>query len=215
MARRSDHTREQLYQMALAAARKIVAKEGLRGLTTRRIAAKIGYSPGTLYQLFADLDDLVLRLNGTTLDALYAACKDVGFDAGTEDALQTLANIYIRFVGESPKLWAAVVEYGSPQGKATPVWYSERIRSLIGLAERALSSMYSPDDTGRKNRDAHILWAGLYGIASLQSAQKLPSNVTAQELVRTLVTTYVAGLRAASGGTSVEEVRAAASAHDR
>ena len=44
MARRSDHTREQLHRMALAAARAIVTKEGLRGLSTRRIAKKLGYS---------------------------------------------------------------------------------------------------------------------------------------------------------------------------
>jgi AcrR family transcriptional regulator len=199
--------------MALSAARKIVAKEGLRGLTTRRIAAKIGYSAGTLYQLFADLDDLVVHLNGKTLDALFAASKDVNFEAGIEATLQNLANIYIRFVGENPKLWTAVVEHNPPQGKETPAWYSGRIRSLLELAERALSPMYSPEDTERKNRDAHILWAGLYGIASLESARKLPSNVTAQELVRTLVTTYVAGLRAASGVTGDVGARAAMPGH--
>ncbi len=201
--------------MALVAARKIVAKEGLRGLTTRRIANKIGYSAGTLYQLFADLDDLIMHLNGRTLDALFAACEDVSFAAGTEDALHNLANIYIRFVGDNPKLWAAVVEHNPPQGKETPAWYSERIRSLLALAERALSPAYSPGETERKNRDAHILWAGLYGIASLETARKLPSNVTAQELVRTLVTTYVAGLRAASDARSDGEARATGSAHDR
>ena len=199
--------------MALAAARKIVAKEGLRGLTTRRIAAKIGYSPGTLYQLFADLDDLIVHLNGRTLEALFAASKDVGFEAGPEAALRNLADIYIRFVGENPKLWAAVVEHNPPQGKETPAWYGGRIRSLLELAERALSPMYPPGDTERKNRDAHVLWAGLYGLASLESARKLPSNVTAQELVRTLVTTYVAGLRVASVAANAEKARAAASEH--
>ncbi len=32
MARRSDHSREELYDMALEAARQIAEKEGLRGL---------------------------------------------------------------------------------------------------------------------------------------------------------------------------------------
>ena len=44
--------------MAMAAAREIAEKEGLRGLTARRIAREIGYTVGTLYNLFDNLDDL-------------------------------------------------------------------------------------------------------------------------------------------------------------
>ena len=47
MARRSDHSREELYDLALSAAREIAEAEGLRGLTARRIAEKIGYTPGS------------------------------------------------------------------------------------------------------------------------------------------------------------------------
>ena len=35
--------------MAMAAAREIAEVEGLRGVTARRVAARIGYSAGTLY----------------------------------------------------------------------------------------------------------------------------------------------------------------------
>ena len=73
MARRNDHSREELYQLALGAARDIAEAEGLRGLTARRIAAEIGYSVGTLYNVFVNLDDLIIHLNGSTLDQLYKA----------------------------------------------------------------------------------------------------------------------------------------------
>ena len=73
MARRSDHTREELRRMALDAARAIIESDGLRALSTRRLAKAIGYTPGTLYQLFEDLDDLIIEVNVETLDALHAA----------------------------------------------------------------------------------------------------------------------------------------------
>ena len=60
MGRRADHSRDELFEMALSAAREIAEEDGLGGLTARRIAAKIGYSAGTLYNLFDDLDDLAL-----------------------------------------------------------------------------------------------------------------------------------------------------------
>src|SRR5262245_29039349 len=102
MARRSDHTREELYKLALDAARKIVGKEGLRGLSTRRVAGEIGYTAGTLYQLFDDLDDLIMRLNGTTLDALYSMCGEVSPSGDPGMALKELANRYIDFVAKNP-----------------------------------------------------------------------------------------------------------------
>ena len=52
MGRRADHSRDELFKMAVEAATKIVAKQGVRMLSTRRIAARMGYSAGTLYQLF-------------------------------------------------------------------------------------------------------------------------------------------------------------------
>ena len=56
--------------MALDAAWTIAESEGYRGLTVRNIAEKIGYVPGTLYNVFDNLDDLVLQLRGETLNAL-------------------------------------------------------------------------------------------------------------------------------------------------
>ena len=71
MARRADHSREELCEIAMQAAERIVETDGLRALTARNVADAIGYSPGTLYNLFANLDELILQLNGRTLDALH------------------------------------------------------------------------------------------------------------------------------------------------
>ena len=59
MARRSDHSRDELKALILDCAREIAEEEGLRGLTARRIATEIGYAPGTIYNLFSNLDDLI------------------------------------------------------------------------------------------------------------------------------------------------------------
>jgi AcrR family transcriptional regulator len=61
MARRSDHSRDELYNLAMTAARDIVRREGMAALTARGLATAIGYSPGTLYNLFDSLDELALQ----------------------------------------------------------------------------------------------------------------------------------------------------------
>ncbi len=91
MARRSDHSREQLADMALAAAAALAERDGLRGVTARGIAREIGYTVGTLYNVFDNLDDLLRHMNAATMDALYEHVTAEPIDADPERALRGLA----------------------------------------------------------------------------------------------------------------------------
>jgi len=195
MARRSDHSREELHQLALQAAQAIVKKSGLRRLSTRRIAQKMGYTPGTLYQLFADLDDLVLQLNAKTLDELYEKCREVDFSKGPEVVLKDLADKYMEFVGTAPRLWSAIFEHSPPEKRNLPAWYRERVQNLLSLAEKALLPLF-PADPQRRFHEACVLWSGLYGITSLAGAEKLSETEDPGAMVESLIRNYLAGLRA-------------------
>ena len=59
--------------MALDAARELTAERGLKNLTTRKVAERVGYTVGTLYQVFQDADDMIEQMNGETLARLYKA----------------------------------------------------------------------------------------------------------------------------------------------
>ena len=195
MARRSDHSRPELTRMALDAARRIVDKDGLRGLSTRQVAKAIGYSAGTLYQLFDDLDDLIVHLNAETLDGLLEACGDVDLTAEPEAALEALATRYLRYVSRHRELWNAVIEHHLPKERPLPAWYHARTNKLLGLVDAALSTLIKSDGKVRMH-EARVLWASLYGIASLAGSVKLAKTETAEALVRSLTVNYVAGLRA-------------------
>ena len=201
MARRSDHTRSELRRMALDAARDIIGQDGLRGLTTRRLAKAIGYTPGTLYQLFDDVDALIVEINMETLDALYARCHDVDFSVGPEAALMELAARYAAFTAENPRLWNALFEFSLPEGRNLPKQHTIRIVRLLGLAERALAPLF-PDDPAGTAHEAAVLWSCLYGIVSLAASDKLTATETAEAVLHSLVTNYVAGLRFRLGKTA-------------
>ena len=76
MGRRSTHTPEQLRQLILDAAQSIIETNGLAGLSAREIARRIGYSPGTIYNVFQNLDDVVLHIEARVLDALDERLTD-------------------------------------------------------------------------------------------------------------------------------------------
>ena len=196
MARRSDHSRDELRRMALEASKKILTKQGLRGLSTRRIAARMGYSAGTLYQIFDDFDDLILQVNAATLDGLSEFCVGVDFAAGPEVALQDLASRYIEYVGRNRGLWNAMFEHNLPEGRTAPVWYVERTQRLLGLGERAIEPLFRPGEEKLRRHEANVLWSGLYGIALLAAAKKLPLGESPQLMVQSLIRNYIEGLKA-------------------
>ena len=68
MGRRSTHSPQQLRELILDAAQEIIDVHGLAGLSAREIARRIGYSPGTIYNMFDNLDDCLLYTSPSPRD---------------------------------------------------------------------------------------------------------------------------------------------------
>lgn len=194
MGRRADHSRGELHELFLDAATALVDREGLAGLSARSVARAIGYSVGTIYNLFEDLDDLTWQLNGRTLDALQAHLAGAARDVAPEARVRQLAQSYLDFVSARPRRWAAVLEMRPREGGEPPGWYRDRIRGLFDLAEDALAAHFPAGESAARRRSAHVLWAGLSGIALLIETASLPADTDPADLVASLVDTHLAGI---------------------
>jgi len=196
MGRRSTHTPEQLRQLILDAAQAIIETNGLAGLSAREIARRIGYSPGTIYNMFQNLDDVVLHVEARVLDALDQRLSAIPHTGSPEDRVYKLAETYLAFTSERPKLWNLLFEHYMPGGADTPPWYQEKLERLMSRVEDAMAPLFAPEDVQARQRSARVLWAGVHGITSLSTANKL-SNVTTEAaayLVKDLIQNYLAGL---------------------
>jgi len=177
--------------MALDAAREIVRKEGLAALTTRKIAKAIGYTVGTLYQIFKCADDLIEQMNAETLDELYDLCQQIDFGAGPARSLTDLAERYFSYASENPRLWNAVFESRPADGRQRQASYQASVRRLMGLVERAIDPLFGPDDKQNRLHEARVLWASFYGISALSSEDLLNKEESVAEMVGTLIEIYV------------------------
>lgn len=197
MGRRSTHTPDQLRQLILDAAQAIIEDAGLAGLSAREIARRIGYSPGTIYNMFKNLDDVVLHVEARVLEALDARLQGVLAQPGSPpERVRKLAQTYLEFTHEKPRLWNLLFEHYMPGNAETPAWYQDRLEGLLLRVEEAMKPMFPADDPISHKRTARVLWAGVHGITSLSTANKL-ANVTTETaglLVEDLVDNYLAGL---------------------
>lgn len=195
MARRSDHTRDELSKLILSAARELANAKGLRGLTARQIADKIGYAPGTIYNVFANLDDLIMQLRGATLDELYDRLSKNMIKGSPEVILINIAYQYIAYVSEYPLLWNIMFEHRLPDDGERYAWYHEKTLRLLGLAEQAIAPFFNPDQADEFLHHVQVLWASLQGICYVHISGKLIIKEPAEGMAESLITNYIKGLR--------------------
>jgi AcrR family transcriptional regulator len=183
--------------MALDAAERLIAAEGDRGFSARKVASAIGYTVGTLYLVFENLDDLVLQVNGRTLDDLFYALQKRQGATGDdpETALLALSNAYIAYAeAESPR-WNMLFDAVAEKGDNPPDWYQQKLGRVFGLVEAALSPL--TQDATEIQRVARVLWASVHGICLLKIRQRmnLAGGQSAEDMARLLIENFLRGFR--------------------
>jgi AcrR family transcriptional regulator len=197
MGRRSEHTPEALKALIIEASERIISTEGLSGLSAREIARSVGYSAGTIYNVFHNLDDLILQIEARLLDALDERLSHLPAQSCADQHLKTLAREYLAFTTERPRLWNVLFEHHMPPTMLVPEWYQVKLDRVLQHVERAFHQINPDADKATAIRSARVLWASVHGITSLATTDKL-SNVTvesAQALIDDLVTNYTAGFQ--------------------
>jgi AcrR family transcriptional regulator len=180
----------------------------LRGLTVRRIAEKIGYAPGTLYNLFANLDEIVVWLNGDTLTRLEVVLV-AGSKAPPERRARDLVDAYFDFVEGDPRLWSALFEHRLPADTDLPDWYRERLESLILRVAEALQPVMRDWAPEERRTTIVAMWAALHGISTLAVSAKLSlvADVPARSLGHLLVERLIAAGPGRKPGDAAESIR--------
>jgi AcrR family transcriptional regulator len=113
MGRRSDHSREELSRLIIAEGHKHMAEVGFARFSAREVAKRIGYSIGTIYNVFGTHDALVLAINTRTfqfwaehLRGLLAVAK--------ADRIAVLVEAYFSFARENRNVWMAIYDHRLP-----------------------------------------------------------------------------------------------------
>lgn len=196
MGRRSVHTPDELREHMLQAATELIASSGLAGLSAREVARRIGYSAGTIYNVFDNLDDLILTIEGRMLDDLDAKLDKVGQSEDPRRNLLELAEAYLAYTHANPKLWNLLFEHHLPAGVDVPPAYRAKLDGLLARIEAAIAPLLPDRSVAEQRRAARVLWAGVHGITSLSTADKLSSvtSDSAWPLAKDLVETYLDGL---------------------
>ncbi|MEJ2118824.1 MAG: TetR/AcrR family transcriptional regulator [Alphaproteobacteria bacterium] len=221
---KTSERRQNLKETLIVAATRNIDALGLAGIKARDLAAEAGCAVGAIYNVVADLDELVLAVNARTLtmleDELKAAAdananadvgEGVGEGAGIASSqtgvdksqvdeavaqLVRLAICYLHFAAKHTRRWRAIFEHNLPEGRQLPDQYQEQQRHLFAFIEEPLRVLQPGLAPEQSELLARTLFSAVHGITILGLEEKLGAVSLAdlEQQITAILTALGAGL---------------------
>jgi AcrR family transcriptional regulator len=171
---RKDTYRDTLKARLIGVAEAVIAQNGLAAVQARAIAEAAECSVGTLYNVFGDIDGLILEVSHRTLqgigEVLTAAARRSA-ELPLEARLMALAGAYLDFATVNRRRWRAIFDHQAAEDRVVPEGFAQDRGRLLALLDAQLAQVL-PQAEARSDA-AHALFASVHGIVLLALDAKL------------------------------------------
>lgn len=175
---RRERERSETREKILDAARELFVSEGYEGVSMRRVADKIEYSPTAIYVHFADKNELFRELCREDFARLQEAVANSEFPTEPLERLRQIGRNYISFGEHFPNHYVFMFMTPHP-----PHELDEKDREIIGNPEvdayallkmavqEAIDSGVFREEVADADLVSQTLWAAVHGVISLNIAK--------------------------------------------
>ncbi len=194
MGRRSDHSREQLQEMIIEAALNLVRQRGAEKVTARQIATAVGYTPGMLYSVFINLQDIFLHVNQVGLRSLYERCATAQQTSGSPDgAIRAMGQAYLQFAREHTHQFDLMFSRSIQHPEVPPPGLGDQIRTLFELLGMQLQRLRPAAAEDEIRQGALALWSGVHGTAALRLSSQFDNEAANadSQIVDLLISSFI------------------------
>lgn len=158
--------------MILSSSREILERDGINGLSARAIAKEIGYSPGTLYNVFKNLDDLISTIERALLQEGLAALRAVPRHNRPSDQLRALAECYISFALKNRRLWNLLFQHTPKEDIADLKDAKSILRDMRQEFGAAVASLTASGNNVDVEKLAACVWFCVHGLSAIAVSEK-------------------------------------------
>lgn len=193
MARRNDHSHQEIRDMALDNVKIFLDDHTHHELSLRKLAKSIGYVPSTLVNIFGSYNLLLLRAIAQTLDELMQQVYlELEKSSTPEDSLQTIAYCYYDFAQQHPNRWQLVFQHNM-NGEELPDWQENRINQMMSVLEDILKAINPSKENAEIVQSSRVIWASVHGITllSLDDLFFSSSPINGHQLITNLLSNYI------------------------
>ncbi len=172
--REKSETRDKI----LDAARELFISEGYEGVSMRRVADKIEYSPTAIYVHFADKEELFRELCHQDYARLAQVFQSAVISTDPIERLKQIGAIYIDFGINNPNHYVFMFMTPHPGHELDEVDKEvvgnpekDAYAFLKWAVQQALDSGVFREDVRDAELISQTLWASVHGVISLQIAK--------------------------------------------
>lgn len=184
--------------MIVAEGHRLMAETGFAAFSAREVARRVGYSVGTIYNVFDSLDHLLIAINSRTFE-IWTDYLTQRIEGGS-DRIRALVQAYFDFAREHPKLWMAIYDHRLPAGMAMPDRDMEKRRALTQIIFDEIARQLPARSESEVEHLARSLIATVHGHCTyeLNGSFELMGEKEPVELALARVREAIAAAKAAS-----------------
>lgn len=186
MAGKVEKKREELRRKLIDIGEKRITDGGISQIRARELAHDAGCAVGAIYNVFGDLNDLVMAVNGRTFKRLGThVVESVNANPGAQpvQVLITMGHAYLDFAMHNTNAWRTLFDLEMSTDQEVPDWYLTELEQLLGLIAKPLMQNFpqmSREDVMLMTRG---LFSSIHGIVLL-GLEKRISAVPTEQLER-------------------------------
>ena len=171
---------EEMRMRFLEHAEQIIAEHGLKKATARSIAARSGYTAGTLYTCFRSLDDLLMQLQISVLERLKQNLIAARDGSAPDKMLLSVTESYLEFAHQNRELWSLVNSelQQSTAERSTDFMAALNANRAI-FADAQAKQAVAQGKTPQKNT-ADLIWTAIHGLSTIATSRKLEAFSSAE-----------------------------------
>ena len=148
--------------MIVAEGHRQIGEVGFARFSAREVAKRVGYSIGTIYNVFGSYDQLILAINGRTLD-LWLGALERRLDGASENRLAAAIDAYFSFAIGHRHAWAALYDFRLPEGEPIPEYYQAKVTAITEVVVREIAAAMPPAHRAKAPALARSLLATVHG----------------------------------------------------
>jgi AcrR family transcriptional regulator len=167
---KADLRRDDLRARLIDIAEDVIAQHGLSAIKARGLAQAAGCAVGAIYNVFPDLNGLIMAVNGRTFHALgsfVSASVAASAPDKPQAELISMSLAYLRFASDHTNLWRALFDLDMSTDMEVPHWYLAELGKLFALIGAPLARLFphhTPQETELMTR---TLFSSVHGIVHL------------------------------------------------
>jgi len=143
---------------------------GASSMKARDLAREAGCALGAIYNVFDDLQALLMAINMRTFRRMgiaVAASQERTKGLDPNKRMIRMATAYLHFAAENTNLWRALFDLEMSVDSRVPDWYLEELARLFAYIAVPLAELFPQKDTDELDLMTRAMFSSVHGIVLL------------------------------------------------